>query len=48
VGFENNLYLKDGALANRNAELVAQVSEAAMALGRPPADADTVRQMLSA
>jgi 3-keto-5-aminohexanoate cleavage enzyme len=48
VGFENNLYLKDGALANRNAELVAQVSEAAMALGRPLADADTVRQMLSA
>lgn len=48
VGFENNLYLKNGTLANGNAELVAQVREGATALGRPLADAETVRQLLSA
>lgn len=47
VGFENNLYLKNGEIANRNAELVTQISEAATALGRPLADADTVREILA-
>lgn len=46
VGFENNLYLKDGTLATNNAALVTQLSDAANALGRPLADADTARKML--
>ena len=47
VGFENNLYLKDGRVADNNAALVEQVRDGALALGRPLADADTVRQMLA-
>jgi len=43
VGFENNLALKDGRTAPSNAALVAQMREAAGALGRPLADADEVR-----
>lgn len=34
VGFENNMNLKDGAVAPNNAPLVAQVSQLAEALGR--------------
>lgn len=44
VGFENNLYLKDGSTAPENAALVAQVAEGARALGRPLATADDVRK----
>jgi uncharacterized protein (DUF849 family) len=44
VGFENNLYLKDGRLAPDNAALVRQVSELAGALGRPLADAARLRE----
>ncbi len=47
VGFENNLYLKDGRVADNNAALVEQVRDGGGALGRPLADADTVRQMLA-
>ena len=43
VGFENNLHLKDGRLAPDNAALVADVAAAIGALGRPLADADTLR-----
>lgn len=43
VGFENNLYLKDGSIAPDNAALVAQVSAGALALGRPLATADDIR-----
>ena len=43
VGFENNLYLKDGSVAPDNAALVAQVAEGAVALGRELATADTIR-----
>lgn len=43
VGFENNLRLRDGRTAPDNAALVAQVAEAARALGRPLADAAGVR-----
>ena len=39
VGFENNLKLRDGAVAAGNAELVRQAVEGARALGRPLADA---------
>ena len=44
VGFENNLYLKDGRLAPDNAALIAQAAEGARALGRPLATAEDVRQ----
>jgi 3-keto-5-aminohexanoate cleavage enzyme len=43
VGFENNLYLKDGSLAADNAALVTQAAQAAHALGRPLATADQIR-----
>ncbi|MGI9304331.1 MAG: 3-keto-5-aminohexanoate cleavage protein [Gammaproteobacteria bacterium] len=46
VGFENNLYRKDGRLAASNAELVAQACAGAGALHRPVATADTLRDML--
>lgn len=44
VGFENNLYLKDGSLAADNAALVAQAAQAAFTLGRPLATAQHIRQ----
>lgn len=43
VGFENNLLLKDGAIAAANADLVAQARAGADAIGRPVADAETAR-----
>ncbi|OYU92783.1 MAG: class III aminotransferase, partial [Burkholderiales bacterium PBB5] len=43
VGFENNLRLKDGALAPDNAALVTQSAEAARCLGRPLASAAQIR-----
>src|SRR5690606_33077965 len=42
VGFENNLFLKDGSTAPHNAALVAQVAHGAQALGRPLATADDI------
>jgi len=47
VGFENNLRLRDGALAPDNAALVRQAAEVAAALGRPLATADDIRQRFS-
>ena len=47
VGFENNLYLKDGTPARGNADLVAQVHAGAVALGRPLADADSMRHLFT-
>jgi uncharacterized protein (DUF849 family) len=44
VGFENNLYLKDGQLAPDNRALVAQAADAARSLGRPLASAQQIRQ----
>lgn len=44
VGFENNLFLKDGSTAPDNAALVAQVAEGACALGLPLATADDIRK----
>jgi len=44
VGFENNLRLKDGALAPDNAALVAQSADIARCLGRPLATARQVRE----
>ncbi|MDH3640045.1 MAG: 3-keto-5-aminohexanoate cleavage protein, partial [Gammaproteobacteria bacterium] len=43
VGFENNLFLKDGSRAANNAELIAQLRTAMDALGRPIASADELR-----
>ena len=47
VGFENNLYLKDGRIAPENAALVAQVSEGAAMLGRKIATADQIRELFA-
>jgi 3-keto-5-aminohexanoate cleavage enzyme len=47
IGFENNLWMADGSLAPTNAALVAQAARGAAAIGRPVADADTAREMLS-
>lgn len=44
VGFENNLYLKTGALAPDNAALVLQAADAARCLGRPLATAAGLRE----
>ena len=48
VGFENNLFLKDGRLAPDNAALVAQAAEAARSLGRPVASATHIRERFGA
>lgn len=47
VGFENNLWLADGRVAERNADLVRQVCAAAPLLGRPVADIDAARGFLA-
>jgi uncharacterized protein (DUF849 family) len=47
VGFENNLWLNDGARAPDNAALVSQVALGARLLGRPLADAHAARSMLA-
>lgn len=44
VGFENNLFCKDGSRAPDNRALVLQAAEAAAALGRPLASAEQIRQ----
>ena len=48
VGFENNLYLKSGALAPDNAALVTQAFEATRSLGRPLATAADIRERFGA
>jgi uncharacterized protein (DUF849 family) len=48
VGFENNLWRSDGALAAGNAELVSQVVAGARLLGREPADIGETRELLAA
>mgnify|MGYP001175236602 FL=1 len=47
VGFENNLHLPDGRLAGGNADLVARIADMGQLIGRPPADAETARRILS-
>ena len=47
LGFENNLWLSDGAVAPDNAALITQFCESLALLGRPVADANQVRAMLS-
>lgn len=46
VGFENNLYMADGAVARDNAALVEQIAGAAGLTGRRTADAATARTLL--
>jgi 3-keto-5-aminohexanoate cleavage enzyme len=48
VGFENNLYLKDGSVAADNGALVRQAVQAAQVLGRPLATAEQIRQRFGA
>ena len=48
VGFENNLYLKTGAVAPDNSALVAQAAEATRSLGRPLATAADIRERFGA
>ncbi|CAG2135349.1 3-keto-5-aminohexanoate cleavage enzyme [Cupriavidus yeoncheonensis] len=45
VGFENNLYLRDGSLAAGNAALVAQAAQGGLTLGRPLATAADARRI---
>ena len=46
VGFENNLYLPDGQLAEDTAQLVASLAEALRERGLRPASAASARQLL--
>ena len=46
VGFEDNLYLSKGVLAQSNGELVAKVVRIANELGRPIATSDEAREIL--
>ncbi len=46
VGFENNLYLPDGALADGSAALVASLAAKLQDRGIPVADGETARQRL--
>ena len=46
VGFEDNLYLSKGMLAQSNGELVAKVVRLANELGRPIATSDEAREIL--
>jgi 3-keto-5-aminohexanoate cleavage enzyme len=46
VGFEDNLYLSKGVLAQSNGELVAKVVRLANELGRPIATSDEAREIL--
>ena len=48
VGFENNLFLPDGARADSNAELVGTVSRALATLGLATQSADGLREEIAA
>jgi uncharacterized protein (DUF849 family) len=48
VGFENNLKLKNDAIAPDNTALVRQAAEAAHSLGRPLATANDIRRRFGA
>ena len=45
VGFENNLFLPDGATAPDNAALVRLAARGARLIGRPLASADDLRAL---
>lgn len=46
VGFENNLFMPDGRLARRTADLVGLACESALAAGRRRLDAAAVRELV--
>ena len=48
VGFENNLFLKNGQVAPDNAALVTQAADATRSLGRPVATAAQIRERFAA
>ncbi len=48
VGFENNLFLKNGEIAANNAALVQQAADATRSLGRPLASAAQIRERFGA
>ena len=48
VGFENNLFLKNGEIAPDNAALVTQAADATRSLGRPIATAAQIRERFAA
>ncbi len=48
VGFENNLFLKNGQIAPDNAALVTQAADATRSLGRPVATAAQIRERFAA
>ena len=47
VGFENNMTLKNGTRAGRNADLVRQLREVAESIGRPTATANDLRNIFT-
>ncbi len=47
IGFEDNIYLEKGVLANSNGELVEKVVRLAKEFGRPIATPDEAREILS-
>lgn len=47
LGFENNLWLRDGSVAPDNTALISQFVDSLGTLGRPVADADRIREALS-
>jgi 3-keto-5-aminohexanoate cleavage enzyme len=47
VGFENNMLLKDGTRAGRNADLIRQARNVAEAIGRPIGTAEDMRRRFS-
>jgi 3-keto-5-aminohexanoate cleavage enzyme len=47
VGFENNLFLPDGALAKANCDLVAAARIALESCGRRASAADELREMIT-
>lgn len=46
VGFENNMYLSNGEVADGNSDLVAQIAHAATSIGRPLAKAGDIATLI--
>ena len=47
VGFEDNVFLRKGQLAESNAALVEQIAAIARSVGREPATVEQARELLS-
>jgi 3-keto-5-aminohexanoate cleavage enzyme len=47
VGFEDNVFLRKGRLAESNSELVEQIAAIARSVGREPATVEQARMLLS-